>query len=300
MLEQCVRMPQRSPTPPQPTARSSSETTNPGLRVNTQVADTSFQGQTVDAVRVPASYADLPCDAPTDNDPDVLVPAMHGLQASAVKAVDTGDVQQSTMGLCASNMRTLPQVSDTWSERPCCTARGQHGSPTNTNTAPHSSTSDTSSPQTPTAVTPVMHTARSGPKPGSTYGSATGSASGFAYGSASATGSSSACTSAPGSASGSASGYGFASTTPPVCMPAFISSPAEKTTLPCDNLSTKMGDNTGDVTHPPLRLHDTTPLVITSTRRPGEEGSTGSQLHCFDPGGAAPPHAAAAPSEHRC
>jgi hypothetical protein len=144
-------------------------------------------------------------------------------------------------------------------------------------------------PQTPTAVIPVMHTA------------ASGSASGLVYGSASATGSSLACISAPRSASGSASGYGSASTTPSVCMSAFTSSPAEKTTLPCDNLSTKMGDNTGDETHrPPLRLHDTTPLVITSTRRPGEEGSTGSQLHGFDPGGAAPPHSAAAPSEYRC
>jgi hypothetical protein len=62
-----------------------------------------------------------------------------------------------------------------------------------------------------------------------------------------------------------------------------------------------MGDNTGDKTHqPPLRLHDITELVIMSMQRPGEEGSTGSQLHGFDPGGAAPPHSAAAPSVHRC
>jgi hypothetical protein len=62
-----------------------------------------------------------------------------------------------------------------------------------------------------------------------------------------------------------------------------------------------MGDNTGDETHhPPLRLHDTTLLVNTSTRRPGEEGATSSQLQGFDPGGAAPPHSAAAPSVHRC
>jgi hypothetical protein len=302
MLEQCVRMPQRNLTLPQPTERSSCETTNSELRVFTQAADSTLQGQTADTVRVPASNADLPCDAPTDNHPDVLVPAMRGLQATATQAADTGDVQLSTTGSCAFNIRTLPRVSDTWSERPCCTARGQYGSPTiNATPAPHSSTGDASSPHTPTAVTPVMHTAASGSAPGSTYGSATDSASGLVYGSASATVSSPACVSAPGSASGSASGYGSASTTPPVCMSAFTSSPAEKTTQPCDNLSTKMGDITGDDTHqPPLRLHDTTPLVITSTRRPGEEGSTGSQLHGFDPGGAAPPHSAAAPPVHRC
>jgi hypothetical protein len=89
MLEQCVRMPQRSPTPPQPTARSSCETTNPELRVITQVSGTTLQGLTADTIRVPASNADLPCDAPTNNHPDVLVPAMRGLQASATKAADT-------------------------------------------------------------------------------------------------------------------------------------------------------------------------------------------------------------------
>jgi hypothetical protein len=240
------------PTTHQPTMRLSSNTTNSELRVVTQAADSTLQGQNADTVRVPASNADLPCDAPTDNHLDVLVPAMHGLQASATEAADTGDVQQFTTGLCASNMRTMPRVSNTWSEQPCCTARGQHGSPTNANTAPQSSTGDASSPQTPTAVTPVMLTAASGYAPGSTYGYATSSASGFAYGSASAFGSSSACISAPGSASS----YGSTSTT----------------------LS----------------------LVITSTRHPGEEGSTGSQQHGFDPGGAAPPHAAAAPSVHRC
>jgi hypothetical protein len=108
--------------------------------------------------------------------------------------------------------------------------------------------------QTPTAVTPVMHTAASGSTSRSTYSSATGSASDFAYGSASASGSGSVCVSASSSASGSASA------THPVCMSAFTSSPAEKTTPLCDNSSTKMGNNTGDETHhPPLRLYDTTP-----------------------------------------
>jgi hypothetical protein len=93
MLEQCVRMPQRSPTPPQPT-RSSSNTVNSELRVFTQAADKTLQGQTANTVRVPASDADLPCDAPTDNHPDVLVPAIRGLQATATEAADTGDVQQ--------------------------------------------------------------------------------------------------------------------------------------------------------------------------------------------------------------
>jgi hypothetical protein len=123
MLEQCVRMPLRSPTPPQPTTWSSSETTNPGLRVNTQVADSTLQGQTADTVRVPASNADLPCDAPTFNHPDVLVPAMRGLQATATEAADASDVQQSTTGSCTFDMRTLPRVSDTWLD----TYRGNSG-----------------------------------------------------------------------------------------------------------------------------------------------------------------------------
>jgi hypothetical protein len=173
MLEQCVRMPQRSPTPPQPTVRSSSNTINSGLRVITQVADSTLQGQTADTVRVPASNADLPCDGPTNNHPDILVPAMRGLQASATEAADTGDDQQSTTGSCASNMRTMPRVSDTGSEWPCCTARAQYSSPTiNANTAPHPSTGDASSLQSPTSVIPVMHTAGSGSASGSTYGSA--------------------------------------------------------------------------------------------------------------------------------
>jgi hypothetical protein len=281
MLEQCERMPQRTPPPPQPATRSSSEISNPELRVTTQVSDTTLQGQSADTMRVPATNTDLPCDVSTNNHPDILVPAMHGLQATAPDAANTGDAHQPTTGSSVFNMRAMPRVRDSWPERPCSTARVQHGSPTNAYPAPQSSTSDATILPAPTAVTPVMHTAVSGSAPGSTSGSATGSASGSAPGFISG--------SAPGSVSGSASGS--ASTTPHVCMSSFTPAPAEKTIPQCNNSSTKMGDKHH---HPPLRLHDATLRALTSTRCLAEEDSTSFQLHGFDPSGAVL-HTAAAP-----